>query len=153
MNRINNYKRRFITSRRTTNVTNNNSAIEVRAGSVKGFTIWRIKVELAAATATTLGLGIPAAIGVTPTAPVGLTLMQDVGDTQPADGLTTTALAWGTSPTNPTTFVERISLPAAIGAAREIFFTDGFYVAKGSSFVVQNLAANGALDVTFEISE
>lgn len=153
MNRINQLKRRFITSRRTSNVTNAQSAIEVRAGDTKGFTIWRIKIELAAATATTLGLGIPAAIGITPTAPVAFTLMQAVGDTVPRDGVTKTALAWATSPTTPSTFVERVSLPASIGAAREIFFTDGFYVAKGSSFVVQNLAANGVLDVTFEISE
>jgi hypothetical protein len=146
-------RRRFVQARRTSNVTNDQSAIELRAGVGKSLVIWRIKIELAAATASAFELGVPAARGVTPTAPEELILMTKVNALEPATAQARTAIAWATSPTPPTKFVERVALPATIGAYREIFFTEGFSVANGSSFVVQNDGATGVADITFEISE
>ncbi len=149
----NTFGRRFIVSRRSVNTTTDQSALEIRAGDGKGFTIWRVKITIAAATTSVYALGVPAAVGVTPTSPLALVSMERSNALEPTTGQTRTALAWATSPTPPTVAVERVSFPATIGAYQEIKFQDGFYVAADSSFVVQNEGTTSAADITVEISE
>src|SRR3954468_13299108 len=98
---------------RTTTVTTGVATWEMRSTSTDRLFIVEIGIFLGAATASTFGLGRPAAIGVTPTTPVTVQAM-DPGD--PA-GTGTTAVAWGTAPTAPTSaiYLRRVGLPAAIG--------------------------------------
>src|SRR3954468_188173 len=96
---------------RTSNVTSANACLEIRTAASDRAYIVEIGIFMAAATASTFGLGRPAAIGVTPTTPVTV-LAEDSGS--PA-GSVQTALAWGTGPTVPANFFRRVSLPATIG--------------------------------------
>src|SRR5215211_2602165 len=87
---------------------------ELRSGANERLYIKEIGIFMGAATASTFGLGRPAAIGVTPTSPV------TVQPNDPADaaGNATTAVAWVTAPTTPTSsiYLRRIGLPGVIGA-------------------------------------
>jgi len=105
-------------------------------------------VTLAAATATTLGLGRPAAIGVTPTSPVLIPFEYGSGNLQ-----TKTAVAWGTPPTIPASFYRRIGFPATIGSSINWTFERGLYIPAGGSIILWNLASNGVLDVSVEVDE
>jgi hypothetical protein len=71
-----------------------------------------IFVSSAPATGPTLGLGRPAAVGVTTSGAV-LGQATDVNDPAATCSLVPT---WTTAPTSPTIFMRRISLPASIGA-------------------------------------
>lgn len=136
-------------SNRTTNVTSGVTALELRTASTNRAAIMEIDLFLAAATASTYGIGRPQAIGVTPTSPITL-LAED-----PADpvGTAQTALAWGTPPTIPLNFHRRISLPATIGTGVIWTFPRGLLVAVSTSYVVWNLATNGVLDLNVIIDE
>lgn len=129
---------------RTLDGTNATPSWEIRTGATPG----RVKVKeiglfLADATASIIGLGRPAAIGITPTTPVNF-LPTDPNDVI-ADGVVQSALAWTTKPTEPTAFLRRIALPATIGTGVIWTFED-FVIPVSSSIVLWNLAANSVLD-------
>ena len=101
---------------------------------------------MAAATASTFGLGRPSAIGVTPTTPVA----GQAEDSADAASAAQTAVAWTTKPTAPASsiYLRRIALPAAIGAGVIWTWPDGpgLIVPINSSIVIFNLATNGVID-------
>jgi hypothetical protein len=130
-------------AQRTTGVTNATAGHETRTTATDRISITEIGVFLAAATASTYGIGRPAAIGVTPTTPQTF-LAEDPGN--PA-GTATGALAWGTGPTVPANFHRRISFPATIGTGVIWTFPRGLVVAISSGFVLWNLATNGVVDI------
>lgn len=135
--------------RRTVDGTSGAAALEIIAGSVKGFLLRELIITLAAATASTFGIGFPAAKGITPTTPV-TSLIEMPG----TDVVTVqTAVAWGTGPTVPGNFYRRIGFPATIGSGMPFYFAKGLYVPAGMSLVVWNLAANGVADVTVVAEE
>lgn len=132
----------------TTVTTTAAAAAEIRAASGFPFRVRELSLTLGAATASTYGIGRPAAIGVTPTSPIVMLPLNpnDSGTTPPS-----TAVAWGTGPTVPANFTHRITLPATIGAG--VIWTFGpneFIVmpvnaaAGVASIVVWNLATNSA---------
>lgn len=130
---------------RTTDGTTGTAGWEIRTGTTPG----RVKIIelgffLAAATATTIGLGRPAAIGITPTSPVDF-LQEDPNDVL-ASGVVQSSLAWATGPTIPAAFLRRIALPATIGTGVIWTFGDGLVIPVSSSIVLWNLAANSVLD-------
>ena len=130
---------------RTTGAADATPAWEIRTGATPG----RVKVVelglfLAAATASIIGLGRPAAIGVTPTDPVDF--LQEDPDDVLASGVIQSALAWATPPTAPTAFLRRIALPATIGTGVIFSFPDGLVIPVSSSIVLWNLGTNGVLD-------
>lgn len=129
---------------RSSNVTTALANFEVRSGSAKRLKVWEIGIFLAAATASTFGLGRPAAIGVTPTSPVTI-VPEDPGE--PAASAQT-ALAWATGPTAPTSsiYLRRIQLPATIGAGVIWTWANGLLVPVSSSLVIFNLSATGVYD-------
>lgn len=130
--------------RRTTDGSTGAAALEFIAGT-KGASIKSILISLAAATASTYGIGRPAALGITPTSPVTSLVEQD---TQ-ASVTSKTAVAWGTGPTVPANFYRRVTLPAVIGSLQLFDFGPaGLWVPAAASIVVWNLAANGVVDVT-----
>lgn len=133
---------------RTTVTTTGAAAYEFRAASGARVQIREIGIFLAAATASTYGLGRPAAIGVTPTAPVTVIPEDWAGPV----GTSTTAVAWGTGPTVPANFHRAVGLPAAIGNGVIWTFGPNEFVlgpiqgaaAAVNSFVIWNLATNSA---------
>lgn len=134
---------------RITGLGSGAACAELRSTSSLRPRIKQIEITLAAATASTFGLGRPAAIGVTPTSPVAV-LGNDTIDT----GVSVVALAWGTGPTVPANFMRRISLPATIGSGIIWTFSgDGLIVPLSNSIVLWNLSAVGAADVNFLLEE
>lgn len=141
---------RYTLGARTSNVTTGAACWELRSTTTDRLFVREIGITLAAATASTFGLGRPAAIGVTPTSPVTV-VASDPGN--PA-GTGTVALAWGTGPTIPTAFIRRIGLPATIGAGVIWTFSDvGLVVPISSSLILWNLSATSVADVYVELDE
>lgn len=126
----------------TTGVGSGAAGLELRTASTDRAALREIGATLNAATASTYGIGRPAAIGVTPTSPITW-LAEDSGS--PA-GTAQTALAWGTGPTVPANFFRRWNLPATIGAGFLLIFPAGLLIAVSASIVLWNLAANGAVN-------
>lgn len=134
----------------TTGTANATAACELRTTSTDRVSVREVGLTLAAATASIIGLGRPAAIGVTPTTPVTL-LAQDPAD---AAATSTSALAWGTGPTVPTNFLRRVATSGTIGVG--IIWTFGpreLVIAVSSSLVIWNLQLNSALNVYWVVEE
>lgn len=118
------------------------AALAARTTSTDRATILEVGATLTAATASTYGIGRPAAIGITPTTPVTW-LAEDAG--APA-GTVQTALAWGTGPTVPANFFRRWNLPATIGAGFLFTFPRGLIIAVSQELVLWNIATNGLVN-------
>lgn len=130
---------------RTTNATDAECAWEIITGATPGrVKLVEMGIFLAAATATTIGLGRPQAVGITPTSPVDF-LPEDPNNVL-ASGVVQSALAWGTKPTIPTAFLRRIALPAVIGTGVIWTFPEGVVIPVSSSIILWNLGTNSVLD-------
>jgi len=130
---------------RTTSGITAEPAWEISTGATPGRAkILEIGIFLAEATATTIGIGRPAALGITPTTPVDF-LPEDPNDVIAA-GVVQSALAWATNPTIPTAFLRRISLPATIGTGVVFSFPKGLVIPVSYGIVVWNLSTNALLD-------
>ena len=130
---------------RTSAVTAGTASWEIRTGATPG----RVKVHeigffLAAGTASTIGLGRPAAIGLTPTSPVDF-LPEDPNDVL-ASGVIQSSLAWATPPTVPAAFLRRVSLPATIGTGVIWTFPEGLIIPVSYGLVLWNIATGSAID-------
>jgi hypothetical protein len=118
------------------------ATLELRTASTDRGKVLEAGWCLNAATASTHGIGRPAAIGVTPTSPITW-LAEDPAE--PA-GTCQTALAWGTGPTVPANFFRRVALPAVAGAGVILTFPNFLVIAVSSSLVIWNIAASSALN-------
>jgi hypothetical protein len=137
---------RYTLGVRTSNATDAECAWELITGATPGrVKLVELGIFLAAATATTIGLGRPQAIGITPTTPADF-LPEDPNNVL-ASGVAQSALAWGTKPTIPTAFLRRIALPAVIGTGVIWTFPEGITIPVSSSLILWNLATNSVLDV------
>lgn len=143
---------RFQLAVRTSNVTTGQAIFEIIAGN-KGCRVRGVNITLATAVTGVFGVGRPAAKGVTPTTPVNLLQMEGNGDVS----LTAVALAWGTSPTAPAQFFHRMSVPATIGAIRDLPVSlaspAGIFVPAGSTLVLFNILGGPTLDTDITIDE
>lgn len=140
---------RYQQSVRTSNVTNANAALEIIAGAL-GCRVFGIKVCVASAVLTVLGVGRPAAAGVTPTTPAAFPCIDGDASVVSASKI---ALAWGTSPTAPAKFFERVSTTAAIGFQRDFLFPQGLWIPANGSLTLHNITGGAVLDVTVDIQE
>lgn len=130
---------------RTTNTTITEAAWEIITGATPGRAkLLEFGVFAAAATASNLGLGFPAAVGITPTSPIDFE--PEDSDNVLATGVVQSALAWGTSPTPPGKFYRRIALPATIGTGVIWTFPKGIVIPISSSIVLWNVTTNPVLD-------
>lgn len=136
---------------RTSGVTSATAAWEIRTSANVRARLMEVGIFMAAATASTYGLGRPAAIGVTPTSPVDF-LPEDFADPT-VSGQVQSALAWTTGPTVPAAFLRRISMPATIGTGIIWTFPKGIVIPVSSSIVLWNLATNGVVDAYAVIDE
>ena len=132
----------YSVANRTSGAASGAAALELRTAAGARVRLMEIDVFLAAATASTYGIGRPQAIGITPTTPVTW-IAEDPGE--PA-GTAQTALAWSTGPTVPLIFFRRIGLPATIGTGIIWTFPRGLIIAVSASLVLWNLATNGVVD-------
>lgn len=138
-------------SNRTSGVGSGAAALEIIAPVQVQTVLRRMLISLAAATASTYGLGRPAAAGITPTTPLRV---QSLSGGQPAEYETRTALAWATGPTVPAQFFRRWSSPNVIGSFIEwTWDCGGLIIPAGTSLVLWNLAANGVVDVDITTDE
>jgi hypothetical protein len=144
----------FAIARRTSNLTINQSAIEIIAGARMRVRIVEIHWVSATATAATYGIGRPAAKGVTPTSPIPFhTMIATAVPATPAGVSTaTSALAWGTSPTNPTEYLRRFAFPATAGA-NYLWRPEELWIPPNETLVIQNITAGVASDVNIIIEE
>jgi len=134
----------FSIAQRTTVTTIAAAAWELRSSASNRPKVMELGICLAAATASVYGVGRPAAIGITPTAPL---TVQDEGDGAAAVGTTQCAVAWGTGPTVPADFLRRASLKAELGACIIWTFPRGLSIpvsASVGSIVVWNITTNSA---------
>jgi len=130
---------------RTTSGTTAEAAWEIITGATPGRArLMEMGVFMAAATASTFGLGFPQAVGTTPTTPVDF--QNEDGDDVLASGVVQSALAWAATPTIPLAFFRRVSLPAVIGTGVIWTFPQGIVIPVSSSIVLWNLASNGVVD-------
>ena len=130
---------------RTTSGTTGTAGWEILTGATPGrVKVMEIGIFLVAATASTIGLGRPAAIGTTPTAPVDF--LQEDPNNVLATAVVQSALAWGVGPTIPAAFIRRITLPAIIGTGVIWTFPEGLVIPVSSSLVLWNLGTNSVLD-------
>jgi len=140
----------YSTGVRTTNGTTTQACLEIIAGASIGFRLVGIfGISLAAATASSFGLGRPAAKGVTPTTPLTL-----AGNDKGLDSKATTALAWGTSPTAPAKFYHRTNFTNVVGSDQAWpLSVGGIWVPPNETIVVWNITATGVSDISFTIWE
>lgn len=127
----------------TTGTASGAAAWEIRCGASARVRIMELGIFLNAATASIIGLGRPAAIGVTPTSPIDFP-MEDPADIA-VSGECQSALAWGTSPTSPTIFYRRIAFPATVGVGVIWTWPKGLVIPASGSLVLWNLQLNSAL--------
>jgi len=134
---------------RTTNFTVDQACVEIIAGA-RAIRVLQINYISFAATVQQIGLGRPAAIGVTPTSPVTFLSLASGDSTSAAKA----ALAWVTSPTAPAAFMKRANLPATAATAFEWTFGDGgVLVPAGGSLVLWNIAISVASDVSILVND
>lgn len=139
----------YSVSNRTTSTTTGTAALEIIAPP-EGTFVTLIHITLATATASTFGIGRSSAVGITPTSPVPF-VAHDMG--RPTT-TTATALAWATPPTEPATYLRRVTLPATVGAIVVFdFFPQPIGLAAGESLVVWNLGTTAVADVNVTCDE
>lgn len=127
---------------RTTNFTINQACVEWRSPSTVRPRVMEISFVTATATAQSIGLGRPNAIGVTP---VNVLFQpDDPGD--PASVLNG-SLSWATSPTAPTIYMMRWNGTNVVGVGIVWTFPRGLVFPVSSSLVIFNITATVAADV------
>lgn len=137
-------------SQRTSNITIANAAWSIISAATNKPKIMELGVSQNTGTATSWGLGRPAAAGVTPTTPV---TFLDESDGGGAAAVTTACLAWTTQPTAPTNFLRRFSTSATVGAGIIWTFPRGLGMPVSSNIVLWNITASVASDVWAVIDE
>jgi hypothetical protein len=135
---------------RTSNVTISNAMLEIIAASTLSPRIMEIGFTTTTATSVCIGLGRPAAIGITPGTTSTFQAEQATSD---PTAKTTVALTWGTSPTNPTNYLRRFFTPATIGSGCIWTFPRGIQIPPSGTLVLQNITAGAVSDVYIVIDE
>lgn len=130
---------------RTTNVTINNASVQLYTTAAVKFTLLECSLVQVTGTASSYGLGRPAALAITPGT---LALLQRDDSADPAC-VTNTALTWGTSPTAPTIYHRRYNSAATIGVGIIWTFPRGLKIPVSGALVIFNITATVALDVNF----
>ena len=135
---------------RTSNVTINAAMLEVIATSTLSPRIMEVGFTITTATSIAVGLGRPAAIGITPAT---ISTFQAEEVTSDPTAKTTMALTWATSPTNPTNYLRRFFTPATIGSGCIWTFPRGLQVPPSGTLTLSNITAGAVSDVWMVIAE
>lgn len=134
---------------RTQNLTITQSSLEIRTTAAVRATVLEVSLIQATATAQSLGLGRPQALGVTP----GTTSTFQREEPGAPVCVTTTALTWATSPTVPLVFFRRWNSAATIGVGMMWLFPRGLVIPVSGSLVLWNITTALACDVNIVLDE
>jgi hypothetical protein len=135
-------------AQRTTNITINNAAVEWRSSASNRPKILEVSWISTAATAHSIGIGRPQAIGVTP-----VNVLFQADDPGDPASVTNGSLSWATSPTTPLIFHRRANFAATVGVGVVWTFPRGLVIPVSSAIVVFNITAGAAADVNCVIDE
>lgn len=134
---------------RTSNLTTNQASAEIRTTASVKARMLELSLVQATGTAQSLGVGRPAALGVTP----GTTSTYQRDDSADPACVTTVSATWGTSPTAPTTYMRRWNSAATIGVGIVWTFPRGIIIPVSASVVVFNITTALACDLNSAIDE
>ena len=134
---------------RTSNVTISNAAAQLLCTAGAKCRVLEVSLCQVTGTASSYGLGRPAAAAVTP----GTTSTFQRDDSADPACVTTVSLTYGTSPTAPTNYHRRWNSAATIGVGVVWTFPRGLIIPVSASLVVFNITATVALDVNMAIDE
>lgn len=134
---------------RTSNLTISQASAEIRTTASVKARLLEMGLMQATGTAQSLGLGRPAAIGVTP----GTTYTFQRDDIADPACVTTVSATWATSPTAPTTYHRRWNSAATIGVGIVWTFPRGVILPVSSSLVLFNITTAVAVDLNMAIDE
>lgn len=133
--------------RRTTNVTSGEVSMDVATSTGLRPRLMQWSIAMGAATASIYRLNRPTAIGTrtTPTA-----LIAEDPDDPALTGITLTdsALAHSVQPTLASVDLDRVALPATIGAGWIFTFPKGLIIDVSMSICLVNGGSNGVIDST-----
>ena len=130
---------------RTSNTTINNASVQLYTTAAVKFRLLECSLVQVTGTASSYGLGRPAALAITPGT---ITVLQRDDSADPAC-VTSTALTYGTSPTAPTVYLRRWNSAATVGVGIVWTFPRGIMIPVSGALVVFNVSATVALDVNF----
>jgi hypothetical protein len=134
---------------RSSTLTINQASLELRTTAAVKARLLEASAIQATATAQTLGLGRPQALGITPGT---ISLFQRDDSADPAC-VSSVAASFGTSPTTPLVFMRRWNSAATIGVGIVWTFPRGIVIPVSSSLVVFNVTAAVATDHNLAIDE
>lgn len=135
---------------RTSNVTINQAMFEIIATSTLAPRIMEVGFTITTATSVAVGLGRPAAAGITPGT---ISTFQAEEATSDPTAKTTAALTWATSPTNPTNYLRRFFTPATIGSGCIWTFPRGLQIPPSGTLTLSNITAGAVSDYWVVIDE
>ena len=135
-------------AQRTTNLTITQAQVEWRTPATVRPRVLEISLVQITATAQSVGLGRPQAIGVTP-----VNVLFQADDPGDPASVMNGSLSWATSPTVPLIFHRRWNSAATIGVGVVWTFPMGLVIPISSSLVVWNITAGIASDVSCAIDE
>lgn len=123
---------------------------EVRTAATDRAQVLELGFSQVTAVASTMGLGRPQAIGVSPTTPQTV-LAEDFAE---PTGTVTACVGWGsTAPTVPLNFFRRVTCPATIGAGVIWTFPRGLQIQVSFSIVLWVIATAPVLDAWVVLNE
>jgi hypothetical protein len=134
---------------RSSNLTITQAQWELRTTAGVICSVLELSLMQVTGTAQSLGIGRPAAQGVTP----GTTSTFQRDDSAKPACVTTASLTWATSPTAPTNYHRRWNSAATIGVGMIFTFPRGLVVPVSASLVIFNITAAQACDVNCSIDE
>ncbi len=133
---------------RTSNVTIAQGSFECRTPASVRARILELSIIQLTGTAQSLGLGRPAAIGVTPA-----TVAFQADDPGDPASVVLSAISWATPPTAPVVFHRRWNSAATIGVGTIWTFPAGLVVPISSAISVHNITTAVANDINCVIDE
>jgi hypothetical protein len=142
---------RISQGRLTTNTTSNTCIFEIiNSHATRAAFVKKITVTQNVAAVGVIEIGRPTAKGVTPTSPVAMET-----DEAGAASSVTSALAWGTAPTRPTTFLRRANMLATIGDKHDFDFGGrGVMLAPGETLSVHSFSGtSNTYNVSAEVEQ
>lgn len=134
---------------RSSNLTITQASWELRTTAGVVARVLELSLAQATGTAQSLGIGRPAAQGITP----GTTSTFQRDDTGNPACVTTASLTWATSPTAPTNYHRRWNSAATIGVGIIFTFPRGLVVPVSASLVVFNITTALACDINCALDE
>lgn len=134
---------------RTTVATITTASVQLLATAAVKFRLLECSYVQTVGTAQSVGLGRPAANGVTP----GTTSTFQRDDSADPACVTTASLSFGTSPTAPTVYHRRWNSAATIGVGIVWTFPRGLIVPVSGALVIFQITAGQLSDANFAIDE